>query len=130
MVRETLFGKPNTLPMGVFSSGKHFLKNLGSKCVYKQAPWPHTPEVLTVAQLWGHLEEVIVLQVQRPQLVQPLQLHGVDGSHLVVAEQDGLQGWEAIQDTGKHLKSSGRERRDSQEQGIQKSSTSWELPAH
>lgn len=74
--------------------------------VFVSSPWPHTPEVLTVAQLWGHLEEVIVLQVQCSQLVQPLQLHGVDGSHLVVAEQDVLQGWQVVQDTGKHLKSS------------------------
>lgn len=81
-------------------------------------PRPHTPEVLTVAQLWGHLQEVIVLQVQRSQILHPLQLHGVDGSHLVVAEQDGLQGWEVIKDTGEHLKSSGREKRDSQKQGF------------
>lgn len=73
-----------------------------------RTPWPHTPEVLTVAQLWGHLEEVVVLQVQRSQLVHPLQLHRVNGSHLVVAEQDGLQGWQVIEDTGEHLKSSGR----------------------
>lgn len=87
-----------------------------------RTPWPHTPEVLTVAQLWGHLEEVIVLQVQRSQLVHPLQLHRVNGSHLVVAEQDGLQGWQVIEDTGEHLKSSGRERRDGQKQGIQNGS--------
>lgn len=66
------------------------------------------------------MEEVVVLQVQSSQLVQTLQLHGVDGAHLVVAEQDGLQGWEVIQDTGEHLKPAAGERRDSQEQGTQK----------
>lgn len=75
----------------------------------------HTPQSFTVSKLWWHLQEVVVLQIQRPQLVHVLQLQRVYGPHLVVAEQDGLQCSHAIQDAGKNFKSSGRKRKQNKE---------------
>jgi len=82
----------------------------------------HAPQRFTVSEFRWHLEEVVVLQVQRSQLLHPLQLQRVDGADLVVAEQDSLQRHDAIKDAGKDFKPSGRERRqtsESRKRGIQ-----------
>lgn len=43
------------------------------------------PQAGTVAQLWWHLHDVIVLQIQSGQPVQQLKAHRIDGSNLIVA---------------------------------------------
>jgi len=69
------------------------------------------PQTGAVPQLGGNLHEVVVGQVQGGQETQRAQLHRVDPRHLVVTEQDGLQGNHAVQDLREGLEP-GRSRRE------------------
>lgn len=83
-----------------------------AECFYNTNPHlKYTPQSFTVPKFWWHLEKVVILEVQRPELLHLLQLQRVYSPHLVVTEQDGLQCGDAVKDTGKHFKSSeGREK--------------------
>lgn len=65
--------------------------------------WRHTPEAGAQAQLGGHLQHVVVGQIQSGQIPQLHQAAGIHPAHLVVAKQDCLQGNDVIEDLGEGL---------------------------